>query len=44
MTRNTDKLVEIATPVLDEKIADEIEDIVRTMIANNVKARALHSD
>ena len=44
MTRNTDKRVEIATPVLDEKIADEIEDIVRTMLADNVKARELHAD
>ena len=44
MTRSTDKRVEIATPVLDEKIADEIEDIVRTMLADNVKARELHAD
>ena len=44
MTRNTDKRVEIAAPVLDRKIADKIEDFVRTMLADNVKARELHAD
>ena len=41
MTRNTDKRVEIATPVLDEGIADKIDGILQTMLADNVKARRL---
>ena len=44
MTRNTDKRVEIAAPVLDEKIADKIVGILQVMLADNVKARKLCSD
>ena len=44
MTRNTDKRVEIATPVLDETIAERIDSILRTMLADNVKARKLCPD
>ena len=44
MTRNTDKRVEIAAPVLDEKIADKIVGILQTMLADNVKARKLCPD
>ena len=44
MTRNTDKRVEIAAPVLDERIADRIVGILQTMLADNVKARKLCSD
>ena len=44
MTRNTDKRVEIATPVLDTRIAERIDAILRTMLADNVKARKLCSD
>ena len=44
MTRNTDKRVEIATPVLDKRIAERIDAILRTMLADNVKARKLCSD
>lgn len=44
MTRNTDKRVEIAAPVLDEGIADKIEDILRLMLSDNVKARRLCPD
>ncbi len=44
MTRNTDKRVEIASPVLQKSIADEIEDMVKTMLHDNVKARELHAD
>lgn len=41
MTRNTDKRVEIATPVLDEKIADRIYGMLETMLKDNVKAKKL---
>ena len=42
MTRNTDKRVEIATPVSGE-IADRIYGMVYTMLSDNVKARRLTS-
>lgn len=41
MTRNTDKRVEIATPVLDGEIADKIYGMLCVMLADNVKARKL---
>lgn len=41
MTRNTDKRVEIATPVLDKAIADKIYGMLGVMLADNVKARRL---
>lgn len=41
MTRNTDKRVEIATPVLDKNIADRIFGMLTVMFADNVKAREL---
>lgn len=41
MTRNTDKRVEIATPVLDKDIKKEIFNKLKTMLADNVKAREL---
>lgn len=41
MTRNTDKRVEIATPVLDGAIADKIYGMLSVMLADNVKARRL---
>ena len=44
MTRNTDKRVEIAAPVLDSRIADRIVGILQTMLADNVKARKLYPD
>ncbi len=43
MTRNTDKRVEIATPVLDKAIADRISGMLDVMLADNVKARRLTS-
>ena len=43
MTRNTDKRVEIATPVMDGSIADRIFDMLCVMLADNVKARRLTS-
>ncbi|MCH5351429.1 MAG: polyphosphate kinase 1 [Clostridiales bacterium] len=42
MTRNTDKRVEIATPVTGE-IADRIYGMLSTMLSDNVKARRLTS-
>ena len=44
MTRNTDKRVEIAAPVLDGGIADKIEKFLKTMLSDNVKARKLCAD
>ncbi len=44
MTRNTDKRVEIAAPVLDKSIEEKILAILRTMLADNVKARKLCAD
>ncbi|MDE7463629.1 MAG: polyphosphate kinase 1, partial [Clostridiales bacterium] len=41
MTRNTDKRVEIATPVLDKRIADKIYGMLNVMLSDNVKARRL---
>ncbi len=43
MTRNTDKRVEIATPVIDRTIADKIFGMLGVMLADNVKARRLTS-
>ncbi|MDE6293105.1 MAG: polyphosphate kinase 1, partial [Clostridiales bacterium] len=44
MTRNTDKRVEIATPILDGEIANKIYGMLSVMLADNVKARRLESD
>lgn len=44
MTRNTDKRVEIATPVLDKKIAQTVFDMLTVMLSDNVKARMLYPD
>ena len=44
MTRNTDKRVEIAAPVLDKEIEEKIVRILRVMFADNVKARKLCPD
>ena len=44
MTRNTDKRVEIAAPVLDGRLADKIEKMLHVMLADNVKARKLCAD
>ncbi|MDE7163992.1 MAG: polyphosphate kinase 1 [Clostridiales bacterium] len=44
MTRNTDKRVEIATPVIDGEIADKIYGMLCVMLADNVKARRLTED
>ena len=44
MTRNTDKRVEIATPVLDKKIEGKIYRMLEVMLADKVKARVLLPD
>ena len=44
MTRNTDKRVEIAAPVLDKRIEEKIVGILQVMLADNVKARKLCAD
>ena len=44
MTRNTDKRVEIASPVLDPDIRARISEYLRIMLADNVKAQVLNSD
>ena len=44
MTRNVDKRVEIAAPVLDKKIEERILKILRIMLSDNVKARRLCAD
>lgn len=43
MTRNTDKRVEIATPVLDQDIRNKIFSMLDIMLKDNVKARKLTS-
>ena len=44
MTRNTDRRVEIACPVLDPNIKKRVLKIVDIMLRDNVKARVLQSD
>ena len=44
MTRNVDKRVEIAAPVLDKKIEERILKILRIILSDNVKARKLCAD
>ena len=44
MTRNTERRVEIACPILDEKIQKRILEILQIQLADNVKARRLLPD
>ena len=44
MTRNVNKRVEIAAPVLDREIAERISEILQTLLSDNVKARRLCPD
>ncbi len=44
MTRNTEKRVEVATPILDDKIRRQINHYLKIMLNDNVKARVLLSD
>lgn len=44
MTRNTEKRVEVACPVLDEDIKKQINHYLKVMLADNIKSRVLLSD
>lgn len=44
MTRNTEKRVEVACPVYDERIRKHLIHDLRVMLADNVKARRMVSD
>ncbi|MDE7394812.1 MAG: polyphosphate kinase 1, partial [Clostridiales bacterium] len=44
MTRNTDKRVEIATPLLDSEIRATVFKKLKTILSDNVKARELCAD
>ncbi len=44
MTRNTDRRVEIATPVLDKSIEEKIYHMLTVMLADNIKARIFLPD
>ena len=44
MTRNTEKRVEVACPILDENVKKQVNHYLDVMLADNVKARELHSD
>ncbi|EEG75691.1 polyphosphate kinase 1 [[Clostridium] hylemonae] len=44
MTRNTEKRVEVACPVLDEDVRRQINHYLKIMLTDNVKARVLNSD
>ena len=44
MTRNTERRVEVAAPVLDRALADRVCGIFRTMCRDNVKAREQGAD
>lgn len=44
MTRNTIKRVEVAAPVLDEKLKKRLSDMFNVMLSDNVKARVMLND
>ena len=44
MTRNTEHRVEIACPILDRSIRDQIRHYVEVLCSDNVKARIMGSD
>lgn len=44
MTRNTIRRVEVATPILDEKIKKRLWEMFCTLMSDNVKARVMLSD
>ena len=43
MTRNIERRVEIAAPILDEKIKSTVSKMLEIMLADNVKGRMLTS-
>ena len=44
MTRNLDHRVEVTCPIYDERIKQELIDILHIQLHDNVKARLLHND
>jgi polyphosphate kinase len=44
MTRNLERRVEIATPVLSEKIKKEIINYLLVLLSDDVKTRFVHND
>ena len=44
MTRNTENRIEIATPVIDEKIKKSISRMLDIMLADNEKASYLNAE
>lgn len=44
MTRNTEKRVEVACPILDEDIKRQINHYLKVMLSDNIKSRVLQSD
>ena len=44
MTRNTERRVEVAAPILDKALADRVAESFSVMLRDNVKARELFSD
>lgn len=44
MTRNLDRRVEVAFPVLDPELQQQVQDIIDLQLADNVKARVLLPD
>lgn len=44
MTRNTEKRVEVAAPILDNSLAERVIGIFNTILRDNVKARELCAD
>ena len=44
MTRNTEKRVEVAAPILDQDICRQINHYLKVMLSDNIKARVLQRD
>ena len=44
MTRNTERRVEVASPIKDKSIRDRLFDMFQTMLSDNVKARIQQND
>ena len=44
MTRNTERRIEVAAPILDKALADRVCESFSVMLRDNVKARELFSD
>lgn len=44
MTRNTEKRVEVACPVYDDRVKGQLTHMLQVMLADNVKARELQND